>query len=53
MYQAKSSLGSTALLFATGNGHIEVVKKFLDGGAEIKAKDPDNWTAPLCSAGWT
>jgi ankyrin repeat protein len=41
----KNTLGYTALMWASGKGHVEVVKLFLESGALIDLQNKYGWTA--------
>ncbi len=42
---AKSSIGSTALLYAADAGHYSVVKVLIAAGADVNARNNRGWTA--------
>ncbi len=42
--------GLTPLLFATRQGHVDVARALLDGGADVNQVDPADHTSPLLSA---
>ena len=46
----KDIYGWTALILATKNGRLEIVKYLIDQKADIEAKDNDGWTALILAA---
>ncbi len=43
--EKKDTFGYTALIWASRNGHVEVVKALLDAGAKVNEKNNDSYTA--------
>jgi uncharacterized protein len=40
----------TSLMLAAEKGHTETVRRLLDGGADVQAKNSNGWTALLFAA---
>ena len=38
-------------MFAVGEGHRAIVQALIDKGADVNAKDNDDWTALMWAAG--
>uniref|UniRef100_UPI0026312A47 ankyrin repeat domain-containing protein n=1 Tax=uncultured Brachyspira sp. TaxID=221953 RepID=UPI0026312A47 len=47
---AKDNDGKTALMLASSNGDLEVVKLLIDKGADVNAKDDYNRTALMLAS---
>ena len=47
---AKNSNGTTALMYASANGHADVAELLLKNGANVNAKDNDSRTALILAA---
>ena len=48
----KNNNDDTPLMWASGDGTVEVVKALLDAGAKVDEKDEDDVTALMCASGW-
>ena len=46
----RDETGSTALIWASCEGHLEVVKYLVEKGADLEAKDNEGWTALMLAS---
>jgi ankyrin repeat protein len=49
---ARSNKGKTALHYAAANGHSEVIKTLLEGGATVDVRDRDGHTPLMLAANY-